>query len=1387
MSCLCPTPSPSPACQYDANINVGPNIVMFFGSHITSGKCTSDPQYIEGIWTHDAEDRAICEQRAGVGNFKEEPQTFIYSSQGEDFAIQYSARELVQAGILPDWDSPHREILGMTASVPYNEDNYSDFTIGMVSTYYPDETRIVIPFDTFVLTEQELLMTGSYEAWTEYCFSRQECLIGEPYYDDYNKTMQTVPFGVLAARAIGFSPDAMFKSAVQAIENTNKHSDTTGVGIVINSLVKGVNSLLAPWFVSQGGLDEQEAWARQKFLRTERYMQCYEWIKGIYDQFYGKQYLVKIGNTPQSSSSPFRGVCVKDDMGNTPSSYPIIVRGDGFGQNLFLSDQVSSEGGYLNRYSSDLLGLNFGADLEYVKTDDGRINAFVKFGTVRYKTSASDSEWTSRIINKFGQNYIVDFSSMLSSNYFITTQQTFSSGSTGLKEVLYIKANMSHDIYLTADGQWVLMTLPEVVPIMPARSGDFIAGVNVFFDQISWHPKKPRTTQIPGGTLSNTSQFNLFKAQPMTYSLAGAVIPMKSNIFSYGPYFFDHAVGDAGGTEYIQDNFLCPWNYETVADHETLDPQSAYDTMDCIGKFLARENTKSLQYQEKGTITVASLPLFGIGENINVSPRPSGVVGPTLLTDMSVSYGTNGFTTTYNFESYTQRFGKQENFIKEAWNDSIKRSSETNSYLRDQRSRVSGMYSSLNKKILDKEKITTGTAFKKLTPAAKYDHSPARLLLSGYIMNNDVDFEGNTAHKYDPQKYIDYTLGVGTGTLNKVEVSSVPKSSSNPLGLPCGVEYGYLPCIQNASPIICSSEVPFFQFPYPSSINGTPCPTVCPSSSPKPSSSPPPSTSPVASHNYFSPAPSTSGNINRLYTFAEQHEAYEIEHIQDTYKQLAVMSLDGLFLPVSLLGDGAGNDGIINASGRPSGYSTPDNTVNLYRVPRFARYSNLKDSKTKDIYPITGQTKTRDAIPPFIYRSKSTGQPGGALTFGPGGWGFDTTKPQTNDRMAYAVAINQTFLNPMLSSALLIDRVFNQGLDNPSGYPIGPVGWNDIPKPITNPPLNNIPPGFGLGSGYVTPSECPLGGRANGSSRGFVITTIAYGNSFDDHNTNISDSEERAKQNSVNFRFSALRGPLVLQGWGYDTEGKPIPNQADNPIETERGVFKRGNLSDKFMRDWVDNPRTWPVGPVDLRFDRERGVWTAPPPNKIIVARLKEDLILGGVAPAHLVDPSAGLVPGVNYWSNYNITSPHGEDIKSDLFHTEILIYDYVGRPMSKGTVVYAYLVDSELSIDGKGNARYIALSGGSSGYSTNRLSDTVNSLSTDYGGSSNISTVSASSCPTVIDKCWVGLEVLTRIDNFDSGRTQALIHKKVSGGCCTTEGMCLSWMNIDPCPSTSP
>ncbi len=96
-------------------------------------------------------------------------------------------------------------------------------------------------------------------------------------------------------------------------------------------------------------------------------------------------------------------------------------------------------------------------------------------------------------------------------------------------------------------------------------------------------------------------------------------------------------------------------------------------------------------------------------------------------------------------------------------------------------------------------------------------------------------------------------------------------------------------------------------------------------------------------------------------------------------------------------------------------------------------------------------------------------------------------------------------------------------------------------------------------------------------------------------------------------RPMALRGPLVLAGWGYDTEGLPVPNmrydadykeddkEADNFGEQKytpqqmRAIDEQGNKNDHkhFIPNHLARTDKWKVGPVDLRWDRDRKVWTA--------------------------------------------------------------------------------------------------------------------------------------------------------------------------------------------------
>jgi len=107
----------------------------------------------------------------------------------------------------------------------------------------------------------------------------------------------------------------------------------------------------------------------------------------------------------------------------------------------------------------------------------------------------------------------------------------------------------------------------------------------------------------------------------------------------------------------------------------------------------------------------------------------------------------------------------------------------------------------------------------------------------------------------------------------------------------------------------------------------------------------------------------------------------------------------------------------------------------------------------------------------------------------------------------------------------------------------------------------------------------------------------------------------------VNQRFFGLRGPVMVHGWGYDKEGYPVPNASGELKTLEDGTRvsitqsydSDGRLTNpyklnRFFKGWAQNPGSWPVGPVDLRWDNDAGVWTVGSNFKNVWVTIEIDL-----------------------------------------------------------------------------------------------------------------------------------------------------------------------------------
>jgi hypothetical protein len=141
-------------------------------------------------------------------------------------------------------------------------------------------------------------------------------------------------------------------------------------------------------------------------------------------------------------------------------------------------------------------------------------------------------------------------------------------------------------------------------------------------------------------------------------------------------------------------------------------------------------------------------------------------------------------------------------------------------------------------------------------------------------------------------------------------------------------------------------------------------------------------------------------------------------------------------------------------------------------------------------------------------------------------------------------------------------------------------------------PLNIFGSGQGSGNTWVNSGHNIIAASV-GSGLGNPTGVAPTGELYKQNPENFvfdSDYTARGKVETQKVRAMGLRSPLILSGWGFDVNGNPVPASGD-------GIHP----------DTFTDPRVWKTGPVDLRWDDDRKVWTGGTQVKIYLVKMTNE------------------------------------------------------------------------------------------------------------------------------------------------------------------------------------
>lgn len=164
------------------------------------------------------------------------------------------------------------------------------------------------------------------------------------------------------------------------------------------------------------------------------------------------------------------------------------------------------------------------------------------------------------------------------------------------------------------------------------------------------------------------------------------------------------------------------------------------------------------------------------------------------------------------------------------------------------------------------------------------------------------------------------------------------------------------------------------------------------------------------------------------------------------------------------------------------------------------------------------------------------------------------------------------------------------------------------------------------------------------------------------------------------IRTVGFKLPAFYAGWGIDTVGRPVPSvydvQKKNELEDLQDLEDSDDKADieevqkrknTYAHNYNINPSNWPAGPIDVRWDRYRGVWAACP--VYAEGYLVEDLTEPSGRATGLKCTSGEIVLYAGQYENWEKIQPE---------QRVWIINRSVGLTASSGTFVSAQYINGE-------------------------------------------------------------------------------------------------------------